>query len=67
MQSSTALILIASISPWTLRAQSQILGLISSGTADTDEKATVYVRDLGLFVTALLLEDTSPALSLGQI
>ena len=47
------------------RRQSTVI--LANGSVDTDEKATVYVRDLGLIVAVLLLEDTSPVLSLGEI
>ena len=33
----------------------------------TKEEATVYVRELDLFLTAMLLEDTPPDLSLGKL
>ena len=34
---------------------------------DTNDEATVCVKDLDLFVTAQLSEDTPPVLSLGQL
>ena len=38
----------------------------ANGSVEPDEEATVYVKDLDLFVTGQLLEDTLPVLSLGQ-
>ena len=37
----------------------------ANGEVQTNEEATVYVKDLDLFVTVKLLEDTPPVLSLG--
>ena len=41
--------------------------ITANGAVQTNEEATVYVKDLGLFVTVQLLEDTPPVLSLGQL
>ena len=39
----------------------------ANGEVLTKEEATVYVRELDLFVTVMLLEDTRAVLSLGKI
>ena len=39
--------------------------ITATGEVHTNEKATLYVEDLDLFVTVHLLEDTPPVLSLG--
>ena len=39
----------------------------AKGEVLTKEEATVYVRELDLFVTVMLLEDTPAALSLGKL
>ena len=39
----------------------------ANGQLLTEEDATVYVRELDLFVTAMLLEDTPAVLSLGKL
>ena len=39
----------------------------ANGEAQTKEEATVYVRELDLFVTVMLLEDTLAVLSLGKL
>ena len=41
--------------------------ITANGEVLTKEEATVYVRELGLFVTIMLLEDTRAALSLGKL
>ena len=38
----------------------------ANGEVQTNEEATVYVKDLDLFVTVQLLEDTPQVLSLGK-
>ena len=40
--------------------------ITASGSIETNEGATVYVQDLDLFLTVLLLEDTPAVLSLGK-
>ena len=39
----------------------------ANGKVQTEEEATVYVRDLDLFVTVMLLEDTPAVLSIGKL
>ena len=39
----------------------------ANGVVQTEEEATVYVRELDLFVTVMLLEDTPAVLSLGTL
>ena len=39
----------------------------ANGEVPTEEEATVYVRELDLFVTVMLLEDTPAVLSLGKL
>ena len=39
----------------------------ANGEVLTKEEATVYVRELDLFVTVMFLEDTLPVLSLGKL
>ena len=39
----------------------------ANGEAQTEEEATVYVRELDLFVTVRLLENTPAVLSLGKL
>ena len=39
----------------------------ANGEVQTKEEATVYVRELGLFGTVKLLEDTPADLSLGKL
>ena len=39
----------------------------ANGEVQTKEEATVYVKELDLFVTVMLLEDTPAVLSLGNI
>ena len=39
----------------------------ANGEVQTKEEATVYVKELDLFVTVMLLEDTPVALSLGKL
>ena len=39
----------------------------TNGEVQTKEEATVYVKQLDLFVTAMLLEDTPAVLSLGKL
>ena len=39
----------------------------ANGEVQTNEEATVYVKELDLFVTVKLLEDTPAVLSLGKI
>ena len=39
----------------------------ANGEVQTKEEATVYVRELGFFVTTTLLEDTLAVLSLGKL
>ena len=41
--------------------------IIPNRKVQTNEEAAVYVKDLDLFVTVQLLEDTPPDLSLGQV
>ena len=43
------------------------MSLQQKGSVEKDEEARVYVRDLDLYVTVRLLEDTPPVLSLGQL
>ena len=52
----------------TVRLKRQQTTLITAnGSVDTDEEATVCVKDLDLFVTAQLSEDTPPVLSHGPL
>ena len=39
----------------------------ANGEVQTKEEATVYVKELDLFVTVMLLEDTPAVLSLGKL
>ena len=39
----------------------------ATGEVQTNKEATVCVKELDLFVTVMLLEDTPPVLSLGKI
>ena len=39
----------------------------ATGEVQTNEEATVCVQELDLFVTAKLLENTPPVLSLGKL
>ena len=39
----------------------------ANGEVHTKEEATVYVRELDLFVTVVLLENTPAVLSLGKL
>ena len=39
----------------------------ANGSLETNEEATVNVKDLHLFVTVQLLDDTPPVVSLGQL
>ena len=48
-----------SISPTTV--------ITANGEVQTNEEATVYVRDLGIFLTMKVLEDTPAVLSLGKL
>ena len=41
--------------------------MTANGEVLTEEEATVYVRELDLFVTVMLLEDTPTVLSLGKL
>ena len=41
--------------------------VIASGEVQTKEEATVYVKELDLFVIAKLLEDTLAVLTLGKL
>ena len=41
--------------------------ITADGEVQTNEAATVYVKDLNSFVTVQFLEDTPPVLSLGQL
>ena len=40
--------------------------ITANGPVDLNDEATVYVRDVDLFVTVQLHEDAPPVLSLGQ-
>ena len=52
----------------TMRVSRRLPTVITaSGSIETNEEATVYVRDLDLFVTRRSLEDTPPVLSLGTL
>ena len=41
--------------------------MTANGEVQTREEATVYVKELDLFVTVLLLEETPTVLSLGKL
>ena len=41
--------------------------MTANGEAQTREEATVYVKELDLFVTVMLLEETPAVLSLGKL
>ena len=41
--------------------------MTSNGKVQTREEATVYVKELDLFVTVMLLEETTAVLSLGKL
>ena len=41
--------------------------VIANGEVQTKEEATAYVKELDLFVTVILLEDTPAVLSLGKL
>ena len=52
--------------PWGfLRIPTTVM--TANGEVQTREKATVYVRELDLFVTVMLLEETPAVLSLGKL
>ena len=52
----------------TVRAsKSPTTVVTANGEVQTEEEATVYVRELDLFVTVMLLEDTPAVLSLGKL
>ena len=52
----------------TVRAsESPTTVVIANGEVLTKEEATVYVRELVLFLTVMLLEDTPAVLSLGKL
>ena len=48
-------------------SKSPTMVVTANGEVLTKEKATVYVRELDLFVTVMLLEDTPAVLSLGKL
>ena len=41
--------------------------ITANGSIDTTEKATAYVKDLDMFVTVQLLEDTPATQNLGKL
>ena len=41
--------------------------ITANGEVQTNEDATMYVKDVDQFVTVQLLQDTPPVLSLGQL
>ena len=41
--------------------------MTAQGEVQTREEATVHVKELDLFVTVMLLEETPPVLSLGKL
>ena len=41
--------------------------MTANGEVQTREEATVYVKELDLFVTVMILEDTPAVLSLGKL
>ena len=45
-------------------SKSPTTGVTANGEVPTKDEATVYVRELDLFVTVMLLEDTPAILSL---
>ena len=47
--------------------KSPTIVVTANGEVLTKEKATVYVRELDLFVTVMLLEETLAVLSLGKL
>ena len=52
----------------TVRASRRPTTVVTANASiETDGEATVYVRDLDLFVTVQLLDDTPPFLSLGKL
>ena len=50
---------------WTSRSPTTVM--TANGEVPTREEATVYVKELDLFVTVLLLEKTPAVLSLGKL
>ena len=48
-------------------SKSQTTVVTANGEVQTKEEATVYVRELYLFVTEMLLEDTPAVSSLGKL
>ena len=47
-------------------SKSRTTVVAANGEVQTEEEATVYVKDLDLFVTVMLLEDAPAVLSLGK-
>ena len=41
--------------------------IVANGSIESNEEATVYVRDVDLFVKLQLLQETPPVLSLGKL
>ena len=41
--------------------------ITANGEVQTNEEATVYVKELGIFLTMKVLEDTPAVLSLGKL
>ena len=50
-----------------LMSESPTTVVAANGEVQTKEEATVYVKELDLFVTVKLLEDTPAVLSLGKL
>ena len=48
-------------------SRSPMTVITANGEVQTNEEATVYVKELDIFLTVKLLEDTPAVLSLGKI
>ena len=48
-------------------SRSPLTDISANGEVQTNEEATVYVRELNIFLTMKLLEDTPAVLSLGKL
>ena len=48
-------------------SKSPTTAITANGEVRTNEEATVYVRELGIFLTMKVLEDTPAVLSLGKL
>ena len=52
--------------PWT-KSCSPTIVITANGEVQTDEEATVYVKELDIFLTMKVLENTPAVLSLGKL